>query len=72
LKLLQTVLDHMSLELRTVFVLYELEGLEVSKIAELQDVPIGTASSRLRRARAEFSAIAKRLRAALQKRGGEA
>ena len=71
LRLLQEVLDQMPLELRTVFVLFELEGLEVGRIAELQELPVGTASSRLRRARAEFSAIAKRLRATYERRGGQ-
>jgi RNA polymerase sigma-70 factor, ECF subfamily len=67
--LLDSVLDRMPLELRTVFVLFELEGLEVKQIAELEELPVGTASSRLRRAREEFSAIARRLRAALAARG---
>jgi RNA polymerase sigma-70 factor (ECF subfamily) len=70
LQLLDAVLARMPLELRTVFVLFELEGLEVSKIAELEELPLGTASSRLRRARLEFSAIAKRVRASLSGRGG--
>ena len=70
LELLDAVLARMPLELRTVFVLYELEGLEVSKIAELEELPVGTASSRLRRARLEFSAIAKRVRASSTSRGG--
>jgi RNA polymerase sigma-70 factor (ECF subfamily) len=63
--LLDEVLDALPPELRAVFVLFELEGLEVREIAALQEVPVGTASSRLRRAREEFSAIAKRLRATL-------
>ena len=63
--LLDAVLERLPLELRTVFVLFELEGIEVKDIAELEEIPIGTASSRLRRAREEFSAIAKRLRATL-------
>jgi RNA polymerase sigma-70 factor (ECF subfamily) len=71
LQLLQAALDQMPLELRTVFVLFELEGLEVAKIAELEELPVGTASSRLRRARSEFSAVTKRLRATLDKRGGQ-
>src|SRR5258706_6225605 len=71
LRLLQAALDHMPLELRTWFLLFELEGLEVAKIAELEELPVGTASSRLRRARIEFSAITKRLRATLDKRGGQ-
>jgi RNA polymerase sigma-70 factor (ECF subfamily) len=70
LTLLDSALGRMPLELRTVLVLFELEGLEVSKIAEIEGIPLGTASSRLRRAREEFAAIAKRMRAALtQERG---
>jgi RNA polymerase sigma-70 factor (ECF subfamily) len=70
LALLDRALGRLPLELRTVLVLFELEGLEVSKIAEIEGIPLGTASSRLRRAREEFAAIAKRLRAALaQDRG---
>ncbi len=62
-QLLEWVLDRMPLDLRVVFVLFELEGLEVRDIAALHGIPLGTASSRLRRAREEFSAIAKRARA---------
>lgn len=69
-ELLDLVLGQMPLELRTTFVLFELEGLPVKNIADLEEIPLGTASSRLRRAREEFSAIAKRLRAALSARGG--
>jgi RNA polymerase sigma-70 factor, ECF subfamily len=71
LMLLDTALRHLPLELRTVLVLFELEGLEISKIAEIESVPLGTASSRLRRAREEFSAVAKRMRAALTHGQGE-
>jgi RNA polymerase sigma-70 factor, ECF subfamily len=67
-QLLDEVLGGMPPELRTVFVLFELEGLEVQQIAELQELPLGTASSRLRRAREEFAAIAKRVKAALAAR----
>jgi RNA polymerase sigma-70 factor (ECF subfamily) len=68
--LLDQVLGRMPLELRTVFVLFELEAMPVKDIAEVEEIPIGTASSRLRRAREEFSAIAKRLRASQSSRGG--
>lgn len=70
LLLLDAALQKLPLELRSVLVLFELEGLEVSKIAEIEGIPLGTASSRLRRAREEFSAVAKRLRAALSHEGG--
>ena len=68
--LLDDVLNRMPIDLRTVFVLFEIEGLEVRQIAEIEEIPVGTASSRLRRAREEFSAIAKRVRANLVARGG--
>jgi RNA polymerase sigma-70 factor (ECF subfamily) len=63
--LLDLALSRMPHELRAVLVLFELEGLEVREIAAIEGVPLGTASSRLRRAREEFSAIARRLRTAL-------
>jgi RNA polymerase sigma-70 factor (ECF subfamily) len=66
---LDAVLDAMPLELRTVFVLFELEGLPVKEIAAIEQIPVGTASSRLRRAREEFSAVAKRVRAHLARQG---
>jgi RNA polymerase sigma-70 factor (ECF subfamily) len=53
-KLLDQVLDLMPQALREVFVLYEFESLTVPDIAELLGIPLGTAASRLRRARAEF------------------
>jgi len=68
--LLDLVLDRLPTELRTVFVLCELDGLEVRTAADLEGIPLGTASSRLRRARELFSEHAARLRAAMQARGG--
>ena len=70
LALLDSALRHLPIELRTVLVLFELEGLEVSRIAEIEGLPLGTASSRLRRAREDFAVIAKRMRAALAREGG--
>jgi RNA polymerase sigma-70 factor (ECF subfamily) len=70
-ELLDEVLCRLSLELRTVFVLVELEGLAGKDVAALEGIPIGTASSRLRRAREEFSATVKRLRAVVVRRGGK-
>jgi RNA polymerase sigma-70 factor (ECF subfamily) len=66
--LLDAVLESLPMELRTVFVLFELEGLPVPEIAELEAIPVGTASSRLRRARQEFAAAIKRMHAALATR----
>ena len=56
-ELLNRVLDSMPLELRTVFILFELEGLRSPEIAELVGVPLGTVASRLRRARESFHEI---------------
>lgn len=69
--LLDRVLGQMSTDLRTVFVLQELEGLEVKAIAELEGLPIGTASSRLRRAREQFKLLAMRVQAQIQRQEGE-
>jgi RNA polymerase sigma factor (sigma-70 family) len=44
------------LEQRVVFVLFELEGLTLPEIAESAGIPLGTATSRLRRARGRFEA----------------
>jgi RNA polymerase sigma-70 factor, ECF subfamily len=62
-ELLQAVLDDMDLELKAPFVLFELEELSVPQIAELLRLPLGTVSSRLRAARADFQAAIKRLQA---------
>jgi RNA polymerase sigma-70 factor, ECF subfamily len=47
----------MDLDLRAVFVLYELEELTVPMIAELLELKLGTVSSRLRRAREFFKEL---------------
>jgi RNA polymerase sigma-70 factor, ECF subfamily len=69
--LLDDVLEALPIDLRAVFVLFELEELPVAEIAALVGIPVGTASSRLRRARAEFQQIIKRLRARGAIPGGE-
>lgn len=43
-------------EQRQVFVLYELEGFSLPEIASTLQIPVGTATSRLRRARGAFEA----------------
>jgi RNA polymerase sigma-70 factor (ECF subfamily) len=67
--LLDEVLDMLPEDLRTAFVLFELEGFSVPEIAELCGIPQGTAASRLRRAREAFQAEAARLKAELQRSG---
>ena len=54
--LLMSLLAGLTDELRTVFVLYEIEGETMLEIAELLGVPAGTVASRLRRAREQFEA----------------
>lgn len=60
---LDAILDTMPLELRAVFVLFELEQLTISEIAPMLELPPGTAASRLRRAREHFQAAVKRIEA---------
>lgn len=59
-QLLERILGRLDPELVSVFVLFELEGLSTREIAELHDIPLGTAASRLRRAREAFRALALR------------
>jgi RNA polymerase sigma-70 factor (ECF subfamily) len=58
--LIEAVLRGMAPELRAVFVLCEVEEETVPEIARRLAIPIGTAASRLRRAREAFSAQAAR------------
>ncbi|HSO35034.1 MAG TPA: sigma-70 family RNA polymerase sigma factor [Labilithrix sp.] len=63
---LDAALCGMDDELRAVLVLVEIEGLSVADLAASLEVPPGTAASRLRRAREEFTASARRVRARLE------
>jgi len=56
--LLQQVLRELPIELRAVFVLYELEELTMAEIATTLGLPPGTVASRLRRARETFEKLA--------------
>jgi RNA polymerase sigma-70 factor (ECF subfamily) len=58
---LDLVLGELELELRTVFVLFELEELSVAEIADLVGLRPGTVASRLRRAREAFRAAVERM-----------
>jgi RNA polymerase sigma-70 factor (ECF subfamily) len=57
-ELLDTILTELPMDLRTVFVLYELEELTMAEIATMLDLPNGTVASRLRRARETFEMLA--------------
>ena len=60
LALLQQILNAMPEDLRVAFVLYEIEEMTVPEIAAILTVPLGTAKSRLLRARHSFEREAKR------------
>jgi RNA polymerase sigma-70 factor (ECF subfamily) len=66
--LLDRFLDSLSEDVRSVFVLFELEGMTMAAIAELLETPPGTVASRLRRGREDFQAVVKRFQA---QRGGQ-
>jgi RNA polymerase sigma-70 factor (ECF subfamily) len=65
--LVLAALEAIEVERRAVFVLYEIDGVAIDAIATSLGIPANTAYSRLRVARAEFAAAAKRL---LARRGG--
>jgi RNA polymerase sigma-70 factor, ECF subfamily len=54
---LDRILERMDLDLRTVFVLFEIEGFTVPEIAKVLALPVGTAASRLRRSREHFQSL---------------
>jgi RNA polymerase sigma-70 factor (ECF subfamily) len=70
-ELLDALLDEMPEDLRVVFVLFELEELSTPQIAELCAIPVGTAASRLRRAREDFEERVARVEARRRFAGGE-
>ena len=62
LALLDALLASLPADLRTVFVLYELEELTMAEIARALELPAGTVASRLRRAREAFETLSRRVR----------
>jgi RNA polymerase sigma-70 factor (ECF subfamily) len=69
-RLLESILAGMMEDVRTVFVLFELEGMTTAEIAQLLALPMGTVASRLRRAREHFEAETARVQAAARRGGG--
>jgi RNA polymerase sigma-70 factor (ECF subfamily) len=61
--MLDRIVAAMPIDFRVVFVLYEVEGLGTSEIANIVGIPVGTVASRLRRARADFEGRVARLEA---------
>lgn len=70
-EMLDALLEEMPFELRIVLVLFEIEQLSTTEIAELVGIPLGTAASRLRRAREDLAARVSRVEAR-RNFGGEA
>ena len=68
LRLLERLLDDLAEDLKTVFVLFELEGMTTVEIAELLELPMGTVASKLRRAREDFQTATKRYQASMRGR----
>ena len=60
--ILDQVLDALPQDLRTVFVLFEIEGFSLRELEQLLEIPLGTVSSRLRRAREAFHHTAQRIK----------
>jgi RNA polymerase sigma-70 factor (ECF subfamily) len=67
---LDALLETLPDDAREVFVLFELEGMTMAAIAEALSLPPGTVASRLRRAREEFHAAAKREQLRSERAGG--
>jgi RNA polymerase sigma-70 factor (ECF subfamily) len=67
---LDRILEAMPLDLRAVFVLFEIDEMSSVEIAQVLEVPVGTVASRLRRARADFEQRVKRWQARARDGGG--
>ena len=65
------LLDEIPLELRVVFVLYEVEQLTSAEIADVVGVPLSTVATRLSRAREDLGARLARLEARRKFGAGE-
>jgi RNA polymerase sigma-70 factor, ECF subfamily len=63
--LMGRILGNMDHDLKTVFILAELEGMTMPQVSSLLEIPLGTATSRLRRAREAFRAAVAAIEAGL-------
>ncbi|AKU94245.1 hypothetical protein AKJ09_00909 [Labilithrix luteola] len=70
-ELLHRLLSELDERLRVVFVMYELEQMTLPQIAEMLEIPVGTAASRLRSARDDFQARLARHRARARHEGAK-
>jgi RNA polymerase sigma-70 factor (ECF subfamily) len=61
-RMLLAVLDALDFEKRSIIVMHDIDGMPVPEIAKLLEVPLNTAYSRLRLARAAFERELERLR----------
>ena len=68
-QVLTYLLSRLSISLRQIFVLREMEGLGYEEIADVMQIPIGTVKSRLYRARSQMGAQYNRLKEEEQKKG---
>lgn len=62
-EMLDDILSRLPDDLRFVFTLFEFEDLTVPEIAQMLEIPVGTAASRLRRAREHFKVELRRIEA---------
>ena len=62
---LDGLLAQMPIELRTVFVLYEIEEMTMAEMATMLELPPGTVASRLRRSRERFQELGRHAQAAM-------
>lgn len=69
-EMLDHVLLQLPIDLRTVFVLFEIEEFSTDQIADTLELATGTVASRLRRAREKFQAIVSRIERQNESRGG--
>lgn len=53
-ELLRAAIRHLSLDQRAILALHHLDGRPVAEVADILGIPIGTAKSRLFKARAEL------------------